>query len=175
MPKREITGRDSLVAWVQDHIADGMEPAEACQAAFAEAIAEKRAADVLQVLGWRGAFYQPWMEANRFERLPDPEPAPIRPPSSAAPERIVDLARVAADSRYSKLVSVGKHQWVALGDLTKAQCRIVAAAYRARAAANTAEAELFDALDMGLEDDTTTVRERFTEAEIEALRRRKAA
>ena len=87
----------------------------------------------------------------------------------------VDAGLVASDSRYSKLVSVGRHQWVALGDLTKAQCRIVAAAYRARAAANEAEAEVFDALELGLEDDATTVRQRFTEAEIEAIRRRKAA
>jgi hypothetical protein len=152
-----------------------MEPAEAARVAFDEAIAEKRAADVLQALGWRGAFYEVWMEANRFERLPDQEPVSIRDPLGSPAGRRVDAGLVASDSRYSKLVSVGRHQWVALGDLTKAQCRIVADAYRARAAANEAEAEVFDALELGLEDDATTVRQRFTEAEIEAIRRRKAA
>jgi hypothetical protein len=175
MTKREIKDRSSLVAWVQTHITDGMEPAEAAQAAFDEAIAEKRAADVLRALGWRGAFYLPWMEANRFERLPDQEPVSIREPLGAPAGRRVDAGVVASDSRYSKLVNVGRHQWVALGDLTKRQCQIVAAAYRARAAANEFEAEVFDALEMGLEDDSTTVRQRFTEAEIEAIRRRKAA
>src|SRR6187397_2779747 len=103
MNKREVKGRDSLVAWVQTHITAGMEPAEAAQEAFREAIKEKRAADVLRALGWRGAFYVPWQEANRFERLPDQEPVSIREPIGAPAGRRVDAGVVASDSRYSKL------------------------------------------------------------------------
>jgi hypothetical protein len=173
MPKREIENRDSLVTWVQEKIDAGMEPHTACETAFAEAIKEHRGADVLKVLGWRYAFYEIWLEANRANRLP--EPSPIRDPLEGPTARRVDLGAVAADSRYSKLVNVGRHVWVALGDLTRTQCALVAAAYRVRAAANEAEAVLFEALGAGLEDDTTTIRDRFTEAEIAALRSQKAA
>jgi hypothetical protein len=182
--KRKIASRDDLVSWVQEHIAAGDQPHAASQKAFNEAIGEKRALDVLRALGWRYAFYEVWQAYNRgFEpplRPIDDEPTPIaavpRDPLGPPNERIVDPDAVrASESQYSKLVNIGRHEWVPLGDLTKPMCKRVAAAYRGRAAANAAVAEVFDVLDNGLEDETTTVRQRFSEAELEALWRRRAA
>lgn len=178
---RKIEGRDDIVAWVQEYIDAGMQPHEACRKAFEEAIGGRMAASVLRALGWQYAFYEPWMAYNRLDRkvLADPDdPAPqiVRPEPGAPVGRAVDLALVRErESLYTKLVSVGRHKWVPLGELTKAMCKTVAAGYRTRAAANAAVAEIFDTLDNGLEDEQTTVKERFSEAELEALWRRKAA
>lgn len=174
---------NDIAEWVQRFVYKGMQPNDAAQAAFNEAIEQGRADEVLRALGARWAFYEIWRHRvgrERYRRREEfEEEAPIDEPSfdrpepirvvGKAPQRRVQAAHLLDDrSLYSRPIKVAG-EWVALGDLTRDHCKRLAEEYQDRAEANATLARIYETLGDGLEDDTTTIRQRFSLEELDLI------
>jgi hypothetical protein len=185
-PRRRIESWRDIAAWVNEYVAQGQQPMEAAQQAFDEMLRTKRGADVLEALGSRYAFYTVWRDSVRGDRYHHPDeddaasgpatPMSERPTGGTPNPRRIPAAVVnGRDSLYAKLINVGRDNWVPLGDLRKGHCLRLATAYRSRGESMLTIAQAWDALSGGLEDDTTTIRQRFSEAELANIWPGKAA
>lgn len=110
------------------------------------------------------SFFRSMIQGERRQR-----PAPL---ADEAPNGPRERARPSAqpDSVYARWFEVSG-RWMQLGDMTKAECRIVEASYDALVRANANKADFFRRVGDGLTSAAQTVRERYSPDELLRLER----